>query len=77
MDKKSKAILELRKGQKIKRPVKFYTEVEKHQIIQELISSGCTKQEIWKKYTGHEAEHGQLLRWMRKLGYNIENRLGP
>ena len=26
--------------------------------------------EIWEKYTGEEEEHGQLLRWMRQLGYN-------
>ena len=27
-------------------------------------------QDIWEKYTGQEEEHGQLLRWMRQLGYN-------
>ena len=26
--------------------------------------------EIWEKYTGQEEEHGQILRWMRKLGYD-------
>ena len=26
--------------------------------------------EIWEKYTGEVEEHGQLLRWMRQLGYN-------
>lgn len=34
-----------------------------------MISNGCTKKEIWKKYTGQEEAHGQLLRWMKKLGY--------
>lgn len=65
MDKKSKVILGLKKGN-------HFTTSERHQIIQEMISLGCTKQEIWKKYTGEDEEHGQLLRWMRKLGYNAE-----
>ena len=54
----------------IQKAGKYFTETEKHQIIQELISSQCTKQEIWQKYTGQEEEHGQLLRWMNHLGYN-------
>ena len=29
------------------------------------------KRDIWEKYTGEE-EHGQILRWMRQLGYEIE-----
>ena len=35
-----------------------------------MISTQCTKVEIWEKYTGEKEEHGQLLRWMKKLGYN-------
>lgn len=54
----------------IQKAGKYYTETEKHQIIQELISTRCTKAEIWEKYTGQEEEHGQLLRWMKALGYN-------
>lgn len=70
MDKKSKLISGL-KGQKIvKKPNKYFTDAEKHQIIQEMLETDCTKRKIWKKYTGHEEEHGQLLRWMRKLGYD-------
>ena len=56
----------------IQKSYKYFTESEKHQIIQEMLSNQCTKQEIWKKYTGEDEEHGQLLRWMRKLGYNTE-----
>jgi transposase-like protein len=71
MDKKSKAISGLRSGKIIiQKPNKYFTDSEKHQIIQELLDSGCTKAEIWEKYTGQEEEHGQLLRWMRKLGYD-------
>ena len=54
----------------IKKAGKYFTETEKHFIIQELISTQCTKVEIWEKYTGEEEEHGQLLRWMKQLGYN-------
>jgi transposase-like protein len=71
MDKKSKPISGLREGKIIiQKPNKYFTETEKHQIIQELLDSGCTKAEIWQKYTGQNEEHGQLLRWMRQLGYD-------
>lgn len=50
----------------------FFTDEQKHEIIQEFLDSRLTKREIWKKYTGHEEEHGQLLSWMRKLGYKDE-----
>jgi len=53
----------------IQKKNKQFTIEEQHVIIQELISHGCSKKEIWKKYTGQDEEHGQLLRWMRKLGY--------
>jgi len=42
---------------------------ERHKIINEFINSGCTKQEIWQRYTGEVEEHGYILRWMRQLGY--------
>jgi hypothetical protein len=55
----------------IQKAGKYYTETERHQIIQELISTGCTKEEIWEKYTGEQVEHGRLLLWMRALGYDL------
>ncbi len=54
----------------IQKRQKDFGEAEKHAIIQELIETQCTKAEIWEKYTGQEEEHGQLLRWMKQLGYN-------
>ena len=54
----------------IQKTQKDFGEAEKHAIIQELIETHCTKAEIWEKYTGQEEEHGQLLRWMKQLGYN-------
>jgi len=71
MDKKSKLISGLKENEIIYRPNKHFTDSEKHLIIQEMLKSGCTKRDIWEKYTGHLEEHGQLLRWMRKLGYDI------
>ncbi|MDD3773573.1 MAG: hypothetical protein PHC38_13095 [Weeksellaceae bacterium] len=71
MDKKSKLISGLKEGKIIiQKPNKYFSDTEKHHILQELLRSGCTKQEIWEKYTGQQEEHGQLLRWMRQLGYD-------
>lgn len=56
----------------IQKAGKYFTETEKHQIIQELFSNQCTKAEVWEKYTGQPEEHGQLLRWMKALGYNTQ-----
>ena len=67
MDKKSKGILGLRRGCD-------YSDAERHKILQEYISSGKTKKEIWHKYTGQAEEHGNLRKWMRQLGYNGELR---
>ncbi len=70
MEHKSKFILGLNNGKIKRKQRKYFSDKEKHQIIQEQISQGCTKQEIWQKYTGDKDEHGHLLRWMRQLGYN-------
>lgn len=58
----------------VKKAGKYFTHEDQHRIIQEMIANGCTKKEIWKKYTGQEEEHGQLLRWMKKLGYSVSGR---
>ena len=58
----------------IKKAGKYFTQEDQHAIIQEMISNGLSKKQIWKKYTGQEEEHGQLLRWMKKLGYPILGR---
>ena len=54
----------------IQKAARFHTETEKHQIIQEFLSGQNTKTEIFEKYTGIRGEHGQILKWMRQLGYN-------
>jgi len=70
MDKKSKLISGLRDKKIVRKPNEYFTDSEKHSIIQEMLKTRCTKVEIWEKYTGQQEEHGQLLRWMRKLGYD-------
>jgi transposase-like protein len=51
------------------RPSLTFNESERREIIEEYLKGGKTKVEIWRQYTGYEEEHGQLLRWMRQLGY--------
>jgi len=53
----------------IQKKGKFYSETERHAIIQEMLRQNWTKQYAWELYTGEPEERGQLLRWMRKLGY--------
>ena len=65
MDETSKVISGLRSGGS-------FTIEERHHIIKEMLSSNCTRAEIWRKYTGQSEEHGFLLRWMRQLGYPME-----
>ncbi len=66
MVKKSKLILgrnEIKHG-------RDFSLLERELIIEDYLSSNLTKQAIWKKYTGKQEEHGSLLKWMRKLGYD-------
>jgi len=49
-----------------------FTTTERHQIIREYLRSRCSKREIWERYTGRVEEHGNLLKWMRQLGYTNE-----
>lgn len=46
-----------------------FSESERRAIIEEYLQGGQTKVEIWRHYTGYSDEHGQILRWMRQLGY--------
>lgn len=47
----------------------FFSDEEKIAIIEDYLSSGQTKNAIWKKYTGRDNEHGAIIRWMRTFGY--------
>ena len=65
MDKRSKVIPGLRSKNS-------FSTAERHQIIREFLQSKCSKREIWERYTGHVEEHGNMLKWMRQLGYSEE-----
>lgn len=62
--RKSKQVLGL------KQPSEFSWE-ERRMIVEEYLQTRCQKKVIWKKYTGRIEEKGNLLRWMRQLGYDI------
>ena len=61
--------MEKRTKKFIQKQGKYYSETERHSIIQEMLKNDWTKQYTWMLYTGEVEERGQLLRWMRKLGY--------
>jgi len=69
MIKESKLISGLKEVEIIRKQKRYFTDEEKHVIIRDLLSGGLTKNEVWKKYTGEEFDHGHILRWMRILGY--------
>ena len=66
MDKQKRKIIQ-KKG-------RHYSETERHAIIREMLKNKWTKQFAWELYTGEPEERGQLMRWMRKLGYVKEIR---
>ena len=70
MNKKSEIISVFATEKLITKPNEYFSTSEKEYILQDLISSGKTKREIWEKYTGQKEEHGNLLKWMRELGYD-------
>ncbi len=51
-----------------------FCEEERRQVIEDYLSSGKTKSEIWHKYTGQDRDHGQILKWMRFFGYPAERK---
>jgi transposase len=53
----------------IQKSQQYFSESEKHLVIQDYLDSKLSKQFIWQKYTGELKEHGTLLKWMRQLGY--------
>ena len=62
MNKKSQSKTGLKTG-------KDFSWSEREMIVKDYLSSKETKQSIWEKYSGQQEEHGQLIKWMRHLGY--------
>ena len=77
MEDLSKVILGLEQKKQNRQPRRIYTDAEKHFILNEWLGSGLSKQAIWEKYTGQGAEHGQIIRWMRTLGYIVQTEPSP
>lgn len=75
MNKKSKLISGLPEVTPQRKQRTYFTDEQKHKIIQEMLSSEQTKSSIWEKYTGEKNDHGHILRWMRILGYYRNERL--
>lgn len=57
--------------QKAKR--RHFSVSKKEEIIEYYLSHNHTKQYVWHKFTGDAHEHGQILHWMRQLGYRNES----
>ena len=49
------------KSKKRNESLYYFSEAEKRKIIEEMIERDCTKQDIWKKYTGRKQEHGSII----------------
>ena len=46
-----------------------YTEDFKHFVCQEYLKGEKTKAVLWREHVGGDSEHGNLLKWLRELGY--------
>lgn len=50
---------------------RYFSDAEKQLVIQEYLTTSSSKNEITLKYLGTK-DHGRLLVWMRKLGYQTK-----
>jgi transposase len=64
MNKKQSKILGERAGNSV-----YFTDEEKRVIIEDYLSGNETKRAVFQRYSGHAEEHGTLLRWMYRFGY--------
>ncbi len=55
---------------------KDFNREERIEIIEEYLSKDISKNDIWRKYTGYDSDHGGLLRWMLQLGYQDKPKYG-
>ena len=42
---------------------------ERRTIVEEYLNGTDSRAAVWRKHTGQQNEKGQLLRWMKRLGY--------
>ena len=57
----------------LKKAPNYYSEIFKRSLIEYYLSHSYSKRDVWEKFTGYEREHGQIIVWMRKLGY-VDNK---
>lgn len=48
---------------------RFITETQRREIIEDYLRGEETRAAVWRRHTGQQKEKGQMLRWMRQLGY--------
>lgn len=53
----------------LRKSTRFISEAQRREIIEEYLTGDETRLAVWKRHTGQVKERGQLLRWMRQLGY--------
>src|SRR5688572_8411669 len=48
---------------------------ERRAIVEEYLNGSKSRAAVWRKHTGQQHEKGQLLRWIKQLGYmdNVVN----
>ena len=46
-----------------------YRDEFKHFVCQEYLKGSKSKASIWREHVGGSSEHGNLLKWLRELGY--------
>lgn len=51
------------------RPSRYFSVKQKHEIINAYLEGSHSKQQIWYDFTGEPVEKGQILKFMRQLGY--------
>ena len=51
------------------RKTRFITETQRREIIEEYLGGEETRAAVWRRHTRQQKEKGQMLRWMRQLGY--------
>ena len=57
------------KNGKVVRTGRSLSWAEREEMIREYLTGKYSKQQLWERYTGQREEHGQMLDWMRTLGY--------
>lgn len=51
------------------RPSRYFSVKQKREIIGAYQEGSKSKQQIWQEFTGEPVEKGQILKFMRQLGY--------